>query len=107
MKELSERSQYVDYMSGKQMSASEFNEGALDIFSKYVWEDVKREHCGRQLDLEGEVWYTKSRPVKVKTPQQERLSEVRPLKNGITRVVKLPIEELVPMLRDFERRMNE
>lgn len=92
MKELTERHQYVDYMAGKQMPAREFTHGALDIFGEYVFEDVIREHCGRQKSFpiegfEGDIYYTKSRPIKVKSPEQEFLSRPTELKNGTTRLI--------------------
>lgn len=107
MKELTERHQYVDYIGGKQMPASDFTHGALDIFGEYVYPDVLKEHCSRQLDFDGEVWYTKNRPVQIETPEQEHLVEVRPLISGETRIIPIPPEELIPMLRDFEKRVYE
>lgn len=79
MKPLNERKQYVDYMSGKQIPAREFNNGACDIFSDYVWTDVVKEHCARQASLpiegfDGDVFYTKSRPILL-TPEKEHLLE--------------------------------
>lgn len=73
MKPLHERQIYVDYMGGKPIPAHDFNNGGLDIFSNYVYPDVLREHAGRQLDFEGEIWYTKSRPIQVMSPEQEYL----------------------------------
>ena len=89
MKPLEQRPQYVNYMTGVQMPAREFTHGGLDIFYDYVWNDVKKDHVGRQpgfpnfLDFD-DVWYTKSRPIEIKSGEQVHLSEVRPLKNGTT-----------------------
>lgn len=74
MKPLEQRQQYVDYMTGKQMSANDFARGGLDIFGDYVWPEVLKEHCTRQLDFSGEVWYQKTRPTPIPlTPEQEHL----------------------------------
>lgn len=85
MKELSQRPEYIRYISGELIPAHDFNNGALDVFANYVWSDVAKEHCTRQLDFEGEVWYRKTRPIK--TAEQQKLSEVRELKNGTTRTI--------------------
>lgn len=92
MRELWERPQYVDYMTGRQIPAREFSNGGLDIFGIYVYPDVVKEHAGAQLSLpiegfEGDVYYTKNRPIEIKSPQQEKLEEVRPLKNGVARLI--------------------
>jgi len=90
VKELMERPQYVKYMSGQQIPAREFNNGGLDIFTTYVWPDFQRDHVGRQLSFniegfEGDVYYTKARPIL--TPEKQHLAEVRELKNGVSRIV--------------------
>ena len=92
MKPLEQRQEYVDYMSGKQMPASAFMHGALDIFSSHVWQDVVKEHCGRQLSfpIEGfysDVFYTKGRPVEIKSNETLHLQESRPLINGTTKLI--------------------
>lgn len=84
MKPLEQRPQYVNYMTGKQMPAHDFNNGGLDIFANYVWPDVLREHATRQLDFEGEVWYQKTRPIDIRTSEQKHLDRVNELKSGVT-----------------------
>lgn len=74
-------------MSGKQMPARSFN-GALDIFSDYVWPEVLKEHTTRQLDFDREVWYRKIRPLKPSlTFEQEHLQELRPLVKGVNKLI--------------------
>lgn len=87
MKELFERHQYTDYMAGKQMPARDFTNGALDIFGEYVYPEVLREHCGGQIDFQGEIWYTKCRPKPIVSPEQQHLGELRPIKSGITKML--------------------
>ena len=92
MKELLDRPQYVNYMSGKFMGSSEFNNGGLDIFGVYVFPDVLKEHCTRQLPLPNfmdfdTMYYQKTRPIEIKTVEQQHLSELRPLVNGVTKLI--------------------
>lgn len=76
MKPLHERQIYVDYMGGKQIPAHDFNNGGLDVFSTYVWPDVLKEHATRQLDFDREIWYQKTKPIQVMSPEQEYLLRV-------------------------------
>ncbi len=71
-------------MSGVQMPASVFS-SALDIFGEYVYPEVLREHCTRQLDFDREIWYKKTRPIELHTNEELHLAERRELKNGKTR----------------------
>lgn len=87
MKPLEERPQYINYMTGQQMPAHDFNNGGLDIFANYVWPDVMREHATRQLDFEGEIWYQKTRPIEIKTSEQQRLCRPTELKNGVSQTI--------------------
>ncbi len=87
MKPLEERSQYVDYMTGKQIPARSFM-GGMDIFSDYVWPDVLKEHAGRQasFDMEGfdgDVYYTKSRPIEIKSNEALHLARPSEVKGTI------------------------
>lgn len=97
MKPLGERQQYVDYQSGKRMGSMEFNNGAKDIFGEYTWPDVTHrdrdgnpaEHCTRQGSLPGfmdfdPVYYQKTRPIDIRTPEQIHLDRVNELKSGVT-----------------------
>lgn len=64
-------------MTGKQIPASDFNAGALDIFSDYVWPDVLREHASRQASFdipgfEGDIYYKKNRPIEVPKSYEQR-----------------------------------
>lgn len=66
-------------MTGKQIPAREFNNGALDIFTTYVWPDFQRDHVGRQGSFniegfEGDVYYTKSRPIEIKSNEALHLA---------------------------------
>lgn len=100
MKPLEQRQEYIDYMGGKQMPASSFMHGALDIFSDHAWEDAMHrdkegrpaEHCARQLSFPiegfyGDVFYTKSRPIEIKSGETIHLQESRPLINGVTKLI--------------------
>ena len=82
MKPLEQRQEYVDYMGGKQMPANAFN-SALDIFSDYTYADVLKEHCTRQLDFEGEVWYQKTRPIEIKSNEAIHLARPSEVKGTI------------------------
>lgn len=82
MKPLEQREEYISYMGGKLMPARDFNH-ALDIFSTYVYPDALREHCTRQLDFEGEVWYQKTRPIELKSKEELHLARVEEPKKSI------------------------
>lgn len=92
MKELLDRPQYVNYMSGKLMGSSEFNNGGLDIFGVYVFPDVLKEHCTRQIPLPNfmdfdPIYYQKTRPVEIKTIEQQHLARPVELKSGINKLI--------------------
>lgn len=84
MKPLNEREIYRRYMSGEQIPAHDFNDGGLDIYADYVFPEVLKEHATRQLDFDGEVWYTKTRPIELKSNEEHHLSRPTESKNGVT-----------------------
>jgi len=73
MKPVQERSIYIRYISGEMLPANAFNNGGLDIFSDYVYPEVLKEHCSRQLDFDGEIWYKKTRPIEIKSKEEVHL----------------------------------
>jgi hypothetical protein len=85
------------YINGQEMLAGEFNTipGAR-VFGENVWADHKIDEATAQIPLPGfeeqgftDVVWRKVHPVHPPIPyEQQHLAEVRPLKNGVTRVIE-------------------
>ena len=101
------------FHEGESIPAEEFNHGGLDIHHDLVHPMWRKDLVTKQPDFFGEVWFKRVQPLgfdeRTPTKKFEDNHLCRPveLKNGKTRVIPLSAEELIPMMRDFEKRIYE
>lgn len=107
MKEYKDRPTCAKFNAGTPVSAKEFHNGAEDFYLDVVDPMINKEQATEYPDFWGNVWAKRNKPLEELSPDQERLKRPTELKNGVTRFIQVPTDELISALREFEKRVYE